>query len=212
MKALNTRGVDLTGVGESLDDLTICIPVFDRAETVTACLNQLQKQEANKLKVIVVDTGSQDGTPELIEAQIKNGWWKPPCFRPELDMRVIRLGEVKGKAAGVIAAMQCFQKEVTTPLMMRIEPDILIPPNALKPMVAMFKADDKLGMLAIGYDPLKNHVPTDCTMFRMSEVKKLTWQWTSQGCDCLHAFNELNALGLKVMFHATLRSRHLTFL
>lgn len=202
----------LSGAGLDLQNLTIVIPTFDRAKTIVACLDQLQQQEANKLNVLIVDTGSQDGTPELIEAQIKNGWWRPPSFRPEFNMKVIRLPEVRGKAAGVIAAMETVQKEVTTEFMIRIEPDILIPPNSLKPMMQMMIDNPSIGMLAIGYNPIKDHVPTDCTMFRMDDVRQITWQWTDAGCDCIHALNQLNAIGKKVLFHPYLTSRHLNFL
>lgn len=206
------RNSKLQGGSLDLSNLTICIPTFDRAKTVVACLDQLQQQEVNKLKVLVVDTGSQDGTPELLETQIKNGWWRPPSFRPEFDMRVIRLPEIIGKSKGVVAAMETFQKEVMTEFMIRIEPDILIPPNALKPMMQMMLDDPSIGMLAIGYNPIKDHVPTDCTMFRMEDVRQITWQWTAAGCDCIHAFNQLNAMGKKVLFHPHLTSRHLLFL
>lgn len=206
------RTSSLSGAGLDLNKLTVCVPTFDRAKTVIACLDQLQQQEVDKLNVLIVDTGSQDGTSELLETQIKNGWWRPPSFRPELNMRVIRLPEVRGKGKGVVAAMETFQKEVTTEFMMRIEPDILIPPNSLKPMMQMMIDDPTIGMLAIGYFPTKDHVPTDCTMFRMSDVKQITWQWTDQGCDCIHALNQLNAIGKRVLFHPTLTSRHLNFL
>lgn len=209
---MEQRFSQLNGAGLNLSNLTICIPTFDRAKTVIACLDQLQQQEADQLNVLVVDTGSQDGTPELLETQIKNGWWRPPSFNPELNMRIVRLPEIRGKNKGVIAAMETFQKQVTTEFMMRIEPDILIPPNSLKPMMQMMIDDPTIGMLAIGYCPTKNHVPTDCTMFRMEDVRQITWQWTDQGCDCIHAFNQLNSIGKKVMFHPQLKSRHLIYL
>ena len=209
---MENRSSMLSGVNENLDNLTICIPAFDRAKFITACLDQLEFQETDRLKVLVVDTGSQDGTPELIETQIKNGWWKPPSFRPFLDMRLVRLPEIKGKGAGVVAAMEYFQKTVDTEFMMRIEPDILIPPNALRPMMGMFREDPTLGMLAIGYCPTKDHVPTDCTMLRMCDVRAITWQWSKAGCDCMHAFYQLNSVGKKVKFHPELKSRHLRFL
>src|SRR5690348_15110559 len=41
----------LEGVSSTLENLTICIPTFDRAKFVTACIDQLVSQEVDSLKV-----------------------------------------------------------------------------------------------------------------------------------------------------------------
>lgn len=62
----------------------VIIPVFNRIHFTRTCLNQLEKQTYRKIKVVVVDDGSSDGTSQMIKKEFPkvtliygNGslWW-----------------------------------------------------------------------------------------------------------------------------------------
>jgi len=207
----------LKSVNEDCQDLTIVIFTFDSASTICPVLDQLGTQEVDNLKVLIVDTGSIDGTPELIEAQIQHGWWKPPVVRENYNIELVRLERQQGgKAENIIFAMKWLMENVKTPYFMRVDSDIMLSPNTIKPLLAMFKERGDLGMLTVTHNPQHSpegrHVSTGCTMFKTEDAKKIIWQWDSRGCECNHAQNQYSGLGLKCEFHPDLMARHLKFL
>lgn len=203
-----------SGVYETAEDLTIFIFTFDSSRTITAVLDAFATQELDKVKIVIIDNESWDGTPELIEGQLKNKWYQKPNFAIDLDIKLITLSRVSAnRADNIVNNMKKLLEIVDTPFFMRLDSDVILSPNSLKPMLAMFKENPNLAMLALRYCPKKDHIPTDCTMFRTEDAKKVEWQWTRQtGCDCINTFNQLNGLGKDVMWHPDLRVRHVKFL
>ncbi len=55
-----------------LGKVSVIVPTLNEAERITPCLNGLSHQGYELREVIVVDSNSQDGTPELITAKAKN--------------------------------------------------------------------------------------------------------------------------------------------
>lgn len=52
--------------------VSVIVPTLNEAERITPCLNGLSRQGYELREVIVVDSNSQDGTPELIKAKGKS--------------------------------------------------------------------------------------------------------------------------------------------
>lgn len=52
-------------MGSSL--ISVVIPAYNRATTITDCLRSVQAQTYQNWEVVAVDDGSHDGTPEIIE-------------------------------------------------------------------------------------------------------------------------------------------------
>jgi glycosyltransferase involved in cell wall biosynthesis len=212
MKKIKKEQVNI-GVQESLEDFTVCIPTYNNVKTLTYCMDQLASQECEKLKVIICDTGSTDGTIEMVEAQIKNKCWIKPRFVPELDITLIKKERRPGdKAQNIVSAMETFMKEVKTPYMFRLDSDIVLSPNTLKPMLSSLKMNPTIGMLTVHHWPAKGHVTTNATVFEMETIRKVVWQWNGTNCDCLTTANQLRGIHKKVMYHPTLSCRHLKHL
>jgi len=47
--------------------ISVVIPAYNRAATITDCLRSVQAQTYQNWEAFVVDDGSRDGTPEVIE-------------------------------------------------------------------------------------------------------------------------------------------------
>ena len=214
------REIKNSGVYETAEDLTVFIFTFDNSRSIAAVLDSFASQELDKIKVVIIDNESWDGTPEQIQGALKNKWYLKPNFAIDLDIKLITVPRVSpNRADNIVNNMKKLLEIVDTPFFMRIDSDILLSPNSLKPMLAMFKENENLSMLALRYCPKKDHIPTDCTMFRTEDARKVVWQWgidkkdgQGWGCDCVNAFNQLNGLGKDVMWHPDLRVRHVKFL
>lgn len=203
-----------SGVSETLSDITIIMPTYDSSATLVPCLTELSKQEADIIKVLICDTGSHDGTPEMIQAQIKNGYWRRPCLRwPMAELDIVFIGSLadEGREKNVSKATAELLIHVTTPYVMRLDSDILLAPNTIKPMLSQIKADHKIGMLGLYWHPCESHVTTSSTIFRTEDARKIVWQWDRNGCDCLHAINQFRSLGFKIE-QAPITARHLKYI
>jgi dolichol-phosphate mannosyltransferase len=62
---------------EFLGTVSVVVPTLNEAERITPCLQGLSRQSYEVREVIVVDSNSQDGTPELVKATQQ----KDPRFR-----------------------------------------------------------------------------------------------------------------------------------
>lgn len=208
------REIKNTGIYETAEDLTVFIFTFDSSKTITTVLDAFATQELDRVKIVIIDNESWDGTPELIQGQLKNGWYKKPQFVIDLDIKLITVSRISpNRADNIVANMQRLLEIIDTPFFMRLDSDVILSPNSLKPMLVMFKENPNLAMLALRYCPKKDHIPTDCTMFRTEDAKKVVWQWTkTTGCDCINTFNQLNGLSKDVMWHPDIQVRHVKFL
>ena len=85
--------------------ISCIVPVFNEAEVVTPFLEALSEQLiaiTNQFEIIVVDDGSRDGTPDLVEAFRKNN----------SHVRLISLSRNFGKEAALTAGIDACQGEV----------------------------------------------------------------------------------------------------
>jgi GT2 family glycosyltransferase len=65
------------------ESIAVVLPVHSRKQMTLACLHSLSRQSVSGFKVIVVDSGSTDGTADAVEAEFPNAivlrhgnlWW-----------------------------------------------------------------------------------------------------------------------------------------
>lgn len=60
------------------DDIGVVIPTWNSAKTLTAALSSVQQQQGIRVKIVVADSGSSDGTLEICEAAGVHRVYVPP--------------------------------------------------------------------------------------------------------------------------------------
>lgn len=113
------------------EPMTIVVPVKNRATLVLRTLNSIRQQTWRPLKVIVVDNGSVDGTPDSVKSWIKENLEKG------FDVSV----EEEPKP-GAAAARNLGLQAVDTRLMMFFDSDDIMAPRHVESVMARFYAGD----------------------------------------------------------------------
>ena len=108
------------------------VPVKNRATLVLRTLNSIKAQTWRPLKVIVVDNGSTDGTPDSVRQWIeKNG---APDFEVSLEQEL---------RPGAAAARNNGLEAVDTRLMMFFDSDDIMAPGHVESIMKRFHAGDE---------------------------------------------------------------------
>jgi len=89
--------------------VTVIVPVYNGAHCLPRCLLSLRKQTHSRLEVIVVDDGSTDGSPDLVE-------------RP---VRLLSTGGRKGAGA----ARNMGAREAVGEVLFFTDSDVVVPPD-----------------------------------------------------------------------------------
>jgi GT2 family glycosyltransferase len=112
--------------------VSVVVAMFERREKTVRCAESLAAQTIDRAEIIFVDDGSEDGTPDAIEAV---------AARSRLPMRVIRnernLGANASRNRGVAAA--------TAPLVAFLDSDCEAAPDWLERLVEPFEHDPGIG-------------------------------------------------------------------
>jgi glycosyltransferase involved in cell wall biosynthesis len=187
-------------------ELTITIPTMNSTKTLSLVLNSLVIQRINiDFKVLIFDNGSTDGTVEMVNAIIKNNYYK-------MDIRLIETTERSGGRTFNIPFMRYkICQEVDTEYLFFLDSDVILPPNAVLDLLESFKKRNDLGMLSIRYEPNADHVQMGATLWKTEIAKKIKWI-IDENCECKNAIKSLLELGLKAEYHNTLQARHLRYL
>lgn len=125
----------------SESQITIIIPVYNRAKVVKATLDSVAKQSLRPLDVILVDNNSTDNTLEVLNE------WKQQTETK--DFRIKVLSESK---PGATAARNRGLKEVTTPYTMFFDSDDVMTPNHTKRAVEAFNKNPHLDIVGWNTD------------------------------------------------------------
>jgi len=183
-------------------DLTICMMTYNDAETITACLKALLKQNII-CKVIIFDYESKDGTFELLKIQIKNKVYRP--LKIELISQKVKGDKYTRK--------RHFRKNVLklvkTKYIMFLTANILIPPYSIPLLLEELEKDDKLAMIGLKYEPNVPHVQLGATILRTELVKKIDWHKYLE-CTCRNAREQLIADGWRIKNHDKLTAIRLS--
>lgn len=125
--------------------MSIVVPVKDRATLVLRTLESIKAQTWRPLKVVVVDNGSTDGTPESVAQWIA---------RNAADDFEVSL--VEEPQAGASAARNRGLEEVDTRLMMYFDSDDIMHPGHVASVMRRFEAGDMpdLVYFRVKYHPI----------------------------------------------------------
>lgn len=121
--------------------LSIIIPVYNRAEVVKATLDSIAKQSLRPLDVILVDNNSADNTLEVLNE------WKNNIETEDFHIKVLR--ETKPGAA---AARNRGLKEVKTPYTMFFDSDDLMSPNHAQRAIDEFTTNPNIDIVGWNVD------------------------------------------------------------
>jgi len=175
-------------------DITIAMMTYDNAATVTACLKRLMRQNFIP-NIIIYDTGSKDGTIEMLKQQIDHGYWgesKVRLITDDTDGRDV--GDKKAYAYNNLS------KIIKTKYIFFIHPGVLIPKYSIPVLIEEMEKHPSLGMLGIQYQPEVDHVQTGATIIRTEDAKRLVWNGNKDKCVCRNAYSYLMEQG-KIIKH-----------
>ena len=113
--------------------LSVIVVSYQCREALAGCLDSLEREQTNiPLDVVVVDNASRDGTPELVETRFP---W----------VTLIRNDANVGFAT---AANQAIRSS-TSPYLLLLNPDMLVPPHAIASAVEELGRHPDVGMLGV---------------------------------------------------------------
>ncbi len=129
----------------SKSQLTIVIPVYNRAEIVKVTLNSIANQSLRPLDVILVDNNSTDNTLEVLKV------WKQEVETD--DFRVKILSE---STPGAAVARNRGLKEVSTPYTMFFDSDDIMHSTHAKRVTEALNSNKRIDV--VGWDIYKTHL------------------------------------------------------
>ena len=123
--------------------VTIIVPTYNEAKLIEKKLDNIYEQEypRDKLEVIVIDSASTDGTPELVKKWIEK--------HADLNLKLIVENERKGKAFALNNAL----RHATGEIVIMTDVDSLWPSNALSKTLKWF-ADQTTGAVSCLKKPI----------------------------------------------------------
>lgn len=107
--------------------VAVVVPAFNEEVSIIRCLDSIRLTKYPKLQVVVHNDMSTDSTVKLIRAYQKRF--------PKFDLRLVNRRHRAGKAGGV---NYCIQKYAKTDLIMTLDADCILRPDAIKNAVQYF--------------------------------------------------------------------------
>jgi glycosyltransferase involved in cell wall biosynthesis len=120
-----------------IPDVTIILPVRNGARYLNEAIRSALATQQPDRELIIIDDGSTDRTPALIEAAAR------------ADPRVVALGQ---PAQGLVAALERGRRHARAPLIARLDADDLAYPQRFERQVAAFAASRELVLLGAAAD------------------------------------------------------------
>jgi cellulose synthase/poly-beta-1,6-N-acetylglucosamine synthase-like glycosyltransferase len=141
----------------SVPDLLVIVPVLDEAPIIDAKLENLSRLRypAERLRILLVDGGSTDGTRERIAATIagRSGWHLLPT-------------SARNKTAQLNAALR---ERAPADWTLITDADALLPSDALERLVSAAAADERWGAMGVLVTPSAAH-PLEQLHWRLSDA------------------------------------------
>ncbi len=116
-------------------ETTVVVLTWNQKDLTIRCLHSLLKQEYADYEVILVDNGSDDGTPEAITKEFGD------------KVRVIALSENRGFCGGNNEGVRNSSKE--SKYVMFLNNDTIVPDNLLSEMIKSIKSDQNIGAVSV---------------------------------------------------------------
>lgn len=117
---------------EAVALVDVILPVYNGAATIAESIESLLAQTIGRLRVLVVDDGSSDETPRILEDLSRR------------DPRVVVISQSNG---GIVQALNTGLSHVTAPFVARQDADDISFPDRFEKQLAAFEADP--GLVAI---------------------------------------------------------------
>ena len=178
-------------------DITICIMTYDDAITLSACIKRLMYQDIIP-NIIVLDAGSYDGGPEMLQKQIDNKFWQ------KANIKLVREDYNKmGKTERRATAYDKLASLTDTKYIFFVNPKLLLPPFCIVPLIKQMDNDKELGLLGIR-GPIfmnDNHVCIDPAILRTEDAKKITFEGRLDRCICRNAHPYFRSFGKKIEYN-----------
>ena len=130
----------------SFPRVSIVIPAYNAGGTLPACLQAVAASEIKPFECLVVDDGSQDGTPEIAG---------------QYNTRVLSTGGRKGPAH----ARNLGAREATGDVIFFIDADVCIRPDTLSRLAATFASEAGIDAVIGSYDD-SPHAQDVLSMYR----------------------------------------------
>jgi len=135
--------------------ISILMPVRNEAEYLTAALASLIRQTLREWELVVVDDGSDDGTPAILAAAA--------CSDPRI--RIIRR-----EGGGLVTALNAGLAACRAPLLARMDGDDICHPRRLELQAAYLDAQSATGLVACNF----RHFPR--TTLKKGMLAYQSWQ------------------------------------
>ena len=97
--------------------ISVILPIYNAAQTLSQTLDSLCRQRFDGFELIAVDDGSQDGTPDILNA----------CAKRDSRIRIIQSDHI-----GLVGALNLGCAHTNSPYMARLDADDLIHPDRLR--------------------------------------------------------------------------------
>ncbi len=104
----------------------VLLPVYNGAETIAESVESLLAQTEKRLRVLVIDDGSTDDTPRILD---------------ELSQRDDRVVVIRTPNGGIVAALNLGLEKSTAPFIARQDADDISFPDRIEKQLAVFNAN-----------------------------------------------------------------------
>lgn len=141
----------MSSVKENLSvDIAIIIPAYNEEQFIKDCLDSLVNQSYSAKKILVVDDGSSDDTPEIVK-NLSNSYQnlslvsRPKSFSHEPGSKIVE-------------AFNFGLENLRTDydVICKFDADLIFPKNYLETLIKAFQENPKLGMYGGFCNVLKN--------------------------------------------------------
>jgi len=140
---------------DELPTVSLIVPAYNEAAVIDRCLTSIKAQDYphEKFEIIVVDDGSDDGTPDKVEHHANGGTAENgDTFR--LRGQAIRVGPFRGtitlirrERGGKSQALNAGIEASSGEIVINIDSDVVLHPEAIRNIAAAFVRDPELGAL-----------------------------------------------------------------
>lgn len=171
------KKLDLAEIEESaLPSLTVIVPAWNEEDVIGATLKSLQKVDYPGLRCIVVDDGSTDRTPEIIQQNLRNGWL---CIRQKNA----------GKAKALTHGISLSETEYT----LLVDADCLFPPDSFRQAIryivhhqdhavgGALSVANKHGLLSL----MQGIEYAEDTLLFRRFLSRIRWRWADRTQDVI---------------------------
>lgn len=181
-----------------LPAVSVVIPSWNEARTLPGLLTSLQQQTVRDFEVILADSGSTDGTPQLADS-FGIRW---------------SAGERKGPAEGRNRGARLARAEV----LVFVDADCILPPRVLEHILAALADRDVIGGATL-FSPMAGTLPERLLFFLANAYQRATiaWGWPHNAGFCFFfrrsVFERIGGMREDLLLNEThdiaLRSRRL---